>query len=266
MNVFKRYLRIVIRAKTARLIADLGFRMNFLTGIVGSCCHVVLYIVTIKLLMPKIFLDGWGIKEMWVLLGTFIVFCYAVFYLFWRGMTNLVEGIRTGALDFYLLKPIDSQFFISLCDGGSAHNLLLIMAGFIFTGWSVASLGITPSAFQILLWLLMVAVAILDFYSALFFLGMLNFRFGYLGEAVFQIFEFQNLSRYPIEAFSKLPIAVAVLAIPFSALTTFPAKIIMNKPLSMGEMLIYFLVSSLFIGAVRRLWFRELRRYSSASS
>lgn len=266
MNTLKRYLRFFIRARAARLIADLGFRMNFFTGIVGSFCFVALYIITIQLLMPKISLENWTIKEMWVLLGTFIVFCYTVFYLFWRGMANLVDGIRTGALDFYLLKPMDSQFFISFGDGGGVHNLLLMGAGLMLTIWSVGNLGLSPSIFQWLLWLITLVVAILDFYSALLLLGMLNFHFGYLGEAVFQIFELQGLSRYPMDAFSKLPLAIAVLAIPLSALTTIPTKILINMPTSITEIFSYFLVSALFVGGIRLMWFRELKRYSSASS
>lgn len=266
MHTFKRYLNVFIRAKIARLIADLGFRMNFFTGIIGSFCFVALYIITINLLMPKISLGNWTIKEMWVLLGNFIIFCYAVFYLFWRGMFNLVDGIRTGSLDFYLLKPMDSQFFISFGDGGGVHNLLLIIAGFFFTLWSITSLGVSPSIFQWLLWLVTMFIAIIDFYSALFLLGMLNFHLGYLGEAVFQIFELQGLSRYPMEAFSKLPVAIAIIAIPFSALTTIPTKILINMPITQVEIFGYFLISILFICGVRFIWFRELKHYTSASS
>ena len=266
MKKMRPYFRVFIKAKIARLIADLGFRMNFLSGIVGSFCFVALYIITLQLLMPKISFPSWTIKEMWVLLGTFIILCYTVFYLFWRGMANLVDGIRTGSLDFYLLKPMDSQFFISFGDGGGVHNLLLIIAGFFFTFWAVGNLGLSPSAFQWSFWLITLIIAILDFYSALFLLGMLNFHFGYLGEAVFQIFELQGLSRYPVEAFNKLPMVIAVIAIPLSALTTIPTKILINMPISTVEMLSYCILSTLFILGVRFMWFRELKYYSSASS
>lgn len=265
MSTINKYFRVFIKAKIARLIADLGFRMNFFSGIIGSFCFVALYIITINLLIPKIAIANWTIKDMWVLLGNFIIFCYAVFYLFWRGMANLVEGIRTGSLDFYLLKPLDSQFFISFGDGGGIHNLLLIIGGFFFTLWAVASLEITPSIVQWSLWALTMVVAIIDFYSALFLLGMLNFHFSYLGEAVFQIFELQGLSRYPMEAFNKLPLVIAFIAIPLSALTTIPTKILINMPILPIELVCYFLLSLLFILSVRFMWFRELKHYTSAN-
>lgn len=266
MNSINKYFMVFIKMKIAKLIADLGFRMNFVAGIVGSVCFVLLYIITIVILMPKISFLNWTIKEMWVLLGTFIVFCYSVFYLFWKGMMDLVEGIRTGSLDFYLLKPIDSQFYISFCEGGGIHNLMLMIFGFLFTCWAVFSLGLSPTVFQWLMWIITVFIAIMDFYSVLFLLGMLNFHFGYLGEAVFQIFDLQGISRYPMEAFSKLPIGVAILAIPFSALTTVPTKILINMQISWIEIGIYIFVSIVFIFGVRLMWFKELDRYSSASS
>lgn len=261
----KKHLKIFLLMIKTYLSEELSFRLNFLMELVGTFCFIGLYVAMIIFLMSRISFGSWTIKEMWILLGNFLIICYSIFYFFWRGMLHLVENIRNGSLDFYLTKPVDSQFFVSI-HGGGVHNLLAIITGIIVLIWAILNLGINPSPLQIAFLVLTIIAGILDFYSLLLFLATLNFHFGYLGEASFQIFEFQNFSRYPMEAFKALPLGLLFLVIPFSALTSVPSMILINKIFPWTEVLIFLLASLFLIFAVRKYWFREINYYSSASS
>ena len=69
-------------------------------------------------------------------------------------MTNvdeLTDLIRTGGLDFILLKPIDTQFLVSLrrIEWSSLSNLVL---GLVLLGYSLLHLAYVPGLVQVVLY------------------------------------------------------------------------------------------------------------------
>ena len=141
MKNLKKYLVIFRLIILTRLSADLSFRMSFFATLIGSFCFIFLYIATLFLLMSHVQFGAWGEKEMWLFLGVFLIFCFLVFYIFWRGLWNFPENVRTGLLDFYLTKPLDSQFIVSIA-GGGFHNLLAVVFGIVLTLWSMSVLNL----------------------------------------------------------------------------------------------------------------------------
>ena len=265
MKTIKKYLTIFKLLVSTRLSADLSFRVSFLATIAGSFCFIVLYIATLVLLMPYVNFGPWGKQEMWLFLGVFLIFCYTVFYLFWRGLWHFPENVRNGRLDFYLTKPLDSQFFVSIA-GGGLHNLCAMIFGIILVAWSFQNLGLSFNVVNFISFIITLILAILDFYSLAFFFVVLNLRFSYLGEAAYEIWDFQSFSRYPTDAFNNVPLIGYLIAIPFSVIITIPANTLLFKDLRIMEILVFFLASLIFMFLVRKFWFHELKHYSSASS
>ncbi len=56
---------------------------------------------------------GWGESEFFIFLGTIWIINSLIQTFFMANATEFSEMIRTGNLDFALLKPIDTQFLIS---------------------------------------------------------------------------------------------------------------------------------------------------------
>ena len=264
MKKFKKYLSIFKLIFLTRLSADLSFRMSFLATIIGSFCFIFLYMATLFLLMPHVQFGIWGQKEMWLFLGIFLIFCYTIFYIFWRGLWFLPENIRNGQLDYFMTKPIDLQFLVSILGGGT-NNLLAVIFGVILTVWSASILGLQISILNLLFFIVTLSLSILDFYSMAFFFVILNLRFGYLGEAAYEIWDLQSFSRYPIEAFNKIPLIGYFIAIPFSLIITIPAKTLLVSTLQYGEIFIFSLISIFLIYAVRKFWQHEIKFYTSGN-
>jgi len=218
----------------------------------------------IYFLFQKISIGRWSEKEMLVLLGNFYILSYSIFFLFWRGFLYLVRNIRNGTFDYNLIRPADSQFLVSAI-GGGVHNLLALLFGIGVVAYGLIQLQAPVSGIQIIAWIISILVAILACYSYIFLLITLNFRFGYLEEVVNLAFTFQDFSRYPIDAFSKLPFYLLFFAIPFSALTTVPSMILTDTIFPVGIFLIFMVISISFIFFVRRVWFSALKSYTSSS-
>jgi len=117
---------------------------------------------------------------------------------------------------------------------------------------------------QILPAIISLIVSTLDFYSLVILLQSLNFRFGYLEEITNFILSFQDFSRYPLDVFMSLPVYLLIIAVPFSALTTIPTIILIEKTFPFWPFLIFLSGSLAFIYFVRKVFYRAVRDYSSS--
>ena len=92
------------------------FWANLLTN-VGWLFSLVLFMKLIYLNTRSV--AGWSEGEMFLLVGTYSVMLGIADTLFYRNLSELPNQIRLGTLDFTLLRPVNSQFFLSLrCRAG----------------------------------------------------------------------------------------------------------------------------------------------------
>ena len=261
----KKYWKIYwIYFKTS-LSRDLSFRLNFIASIFGSFCYVALDFFIIVFLMNKINFGEWTIKEMYILLGNYFILTYALFFLFWRGFILLIRNIRNGIFDFYLIKPADSQFLVSTL-GGGIHNLLALIFGVCTVIYGLSVVQIYPNWISILCWLITMIIVIIDTYSYCLLLLTLNFKFGYLEEVLTLSLSFQDFSRYPVDAFLGLPLFLLIFALPFSAMSTIPSKILIYSTENwISSLLVFAFLSFVFIFFVRIMWLLSLKSYTSSN-
>jgi ABC-type uncharacterized transport system permease subunit len=122
------YLRVLMTFARNSLVRDMTFRANFLIeGLVGFLG------ADERRLLPDRFSahlsigadTGWGRHEFFVFLATTWLINSVVQAFFMPNAEEFSELIRTGNLDFALLKPIDTQFLISFqkVDWSSLANL-----------------------------------------------------------------------------------------------------------------------------------------------
>ncbi|HEV7282786.1 MAG TPA: ABC-2 family transporter protein [Pirellulaceae bacterium] len=112
------YLAIWLTFARNSLVRDLTFRANFLIQCVSSLSwtlmNVGFYLIVFSV-TDRIGVDtGWGRWEFFVFLATTMLVNSAVETFFMPNAEEFSELIRTGGLDFALLKPVDTQFLISL--------------------------------------------------------------------------------------------------------------------------------------------------------
>lgn len=264
MNKLKKYISIFVIYSKNTLSRDISFRLSFFMSLVGSFCFVLLNFFIVYFLMKKLNIGKWSYNEMIVLLGNFYVLSYTIFLLFWRGFMHMIRNIRNGTFDYNLVRPVDSQFLVSLM-GGGFHNLFAVIFGFFVLGWGVVNLGISLNLLQIISWIISIILGILACYSYVLLIITLNFKYGYLEEVVNLAFGFQDFARYPIDAFSKLPFYLLFFAIPFSSLTTVPSDILIERSFPTSEFLIFSVICTLFVLFVRKIWVVSLKNYTSSS-
>ena len=134
----KRYGKIFVRLLRYSIINQMQYRANFLMMLPAQLAWTmqeVLFAVIIYGHTDQIW--NWSKYEMIVLLGTYIMVDSLVTGVILNNLVTLSEKIRTGQLDFFLLKPIDSQFLVAIhyFDLGFIYGfligLILIVIGVI---------------------------------------------------------------------------------------------------------------------------------------
>ena len=111
------YAKVFLTFARNSLIRDMSFRMNFILQVISSMSWAgmnwglfkIIYGFTGEIGRGT----GWHEDEFFIFLGTIWIINSIIQTLFMANAEEFSELIRTGNLDFALLKPIDTQFLIS---------------------------------------------------------------------------------------------------------------------------------------------------------
>ena len=173
-DVEPNYWKVFLTFANNSLIRDMTFRTNFLLQCVSSVgwtlMNVGFYLILFQYTDTIGAQSGWDRDKFFLFLATTWFINSVVQTFFMPNAEEFSELIRTGGLDFALLKPIDTQFLISFrkVDWSSLSNFF---AGLIIAVISLHNLAhrelnpMTPTASEVLLYLLFVAFGIVIMYS-----------------------------------------------------------------------------------------------------
>jgi ABC-2 type transport system permease protein len=109
-----RYLRILTCCWKNCLMRELGFRAHFLV----KAASELLWVGAMLLFVQVIFtstrqISGWTAEQYLFLMGTHMIITSVAEALFYGNCWRLSHLVRTGDLDFLLLRPVNPQFLIS---------------------------------------------------------------------------------------------------------------------------------------------------------
>ncbi len=279
------YLRVLLTFARNSLVRDMTFRGNFLIETFSSMSWVIMnlgFYVLVFQHTPRLgavtdwgeYAFSWGKYEFFLFLSTTLVINSLVQTLFMENASEFSELIRTGKLDFALLKPIDTQFLISLqrVQWASLGNLAV---GVGLAGYSLFRLGWTPTAAQVGLYLLFVACGVAIMYSLMIALAATSIWLG-RNQSLYDFwFYITNFSRYPMEIYHG-PLGTPLrmfftFIIPVMIVVNVPARFLIRPlvPQTVSDLALpafAILATIVSLVASRYLFQRSLLSYRSASS
>jgi ABC-2 type transport system permease protein len=215
---------------------------------------------------------AWDKFQFFVFLATSMLINGLVQMFFMPNAEEFSELIRTGNLDFALLKPVDTQFLISLqkVDWSSMANLAIAL---VLLGYAVPRLdGFTPTIAAVLLYPLYIVFGTLIMYSVMIALAATSVWLG-RNQSLYDFwFYITNFARYPMEIYSG-PIGGMLrwsltYLLPVLVVVNVPARM-MAKPLRADYAYLAIfaaLATVISVAASRWIFTRALGSYRSASS
>ncbi len=271
-RVHPSYLAVFLTFVRNSLVREMMFRTNFIIECVSSLSWMAMnlgYYLLVYHFTKQI--AGWSVYQFFVFLATTLFVNSLVQAFFMLNCEEFSELIRTGGLDFALLKPIDTQFLVSMqkINWSSLSNFLFAVG---LLAYSVAHLDEPPSLGQCLLYPLYVACGVAVMYSLMITLSATSVWLG-RNQTLYDFwFYITNFSRYPMGIYDGeigTPLRwVFTYLLPVLLVINVPAEL-MAKPLSLQHwpLAIYALLAtaaSLWLS--RRLFTAALASYRSASS
>ena len=274
----KSYLRVFLTFARNSLVRDMTFRANFLIDTISSISWVMINLAFYTLIFqytPAIGVGtGWEKYQFFLFLSTALLINSLVQALFMTNADELSELVRTGTLDFALLKPIDTQFLVSLTriEWSSLGNFGV---GLGLMGYSMYQLHYWPGPVQIALYPVYVLCGVAIYYSLMIALAATSVWLG-RNQTLFDFwFYITNFSRYPMEIYHGpwgTPLRrVFTFCIPVLVVVNVPARILVRplSPQSAEDWLLpgFAIVATVAsLAASRWVFQRALGSYRSASS
>ena len=139
------YWRVFTQVLRNSLVRDMSFRSNFIIEAIASTSWIAMnlgfYLLIFRYTAEIGDGTGWGKYEFFVFLATTMFVNSLIQAFFMPNAQEFSELIRTGGLDFALLKPIDTQFLVSLqkVAWSSLANMAVGVGLLLYSVWKLAS-------------------------------------------------------------------------------------------------------------------------------
>ena len=264
MNV-RKYLKVYSKFLNTSLASELEYKTNIIIDLITAILSLVGSIFLLSIFFQNDNrIGGWEFEQALIIQGIYTILNGITNTWFNPNLTEIVKHIREGTLDFVLLKPIDSQFFISL-KKINPSGFLEIILGFCLLLYCIKINQISFNLGILSLFLITIICSISILYSLWFFISTTTIWFVKTWNATEVLRSFLYIGRFPLNSFSfSLRIFFSVF-IPIAFITTIPSEIFLGLSQS-WKILLEILVALLFIYTSRKFWLFALKFYSSASS
>lgn len=264
-----RYTRLLGALARFTLAREMAFRGNFLVKVSVELLWMGILIAFYRTVFAKTsHIAAWSEPDYFFFVGCFFALNGLIETLFLENCNEFAELVRTGDLDFLLLKPIDEQFLVSCrrIDWGTAPNLLmgaiLMVVALIQKDW-------TFDPTRVAAFFATFACGVAIAYSFMMMLTSVSVWMVRNTSLMEMWWLFSSLARYPREIFSGR------WAEPLGNFFTFiiPILLVSNVPANvMVRVLEPWMVAWTVAVALASLWVSRrffhvaLRSYRSASS
>ena len=265
MSRFRTYLKIAGRFMEASIAAEMEYRLNFASAALSSLMTLGGSIFTLSLLFAdEGQLGQWSWPEAMLVVAAFTILEGAQSCVMTPNRLQISESVREGQLDFVLLKPIDSQFWMSVRRWSlwGVPNIILGLGLFVYAGRSLPD-PMTTLRFGVAIALL--ALGALMLYALGFLLATTSIWFVKLYNLTFAMEALLEAGRYPISAYPHAYRVLFTFFIPVAFMTTVPAQAVVGSLSWLQVAIALSLATGLFLMS-RWFWRFALRWYSSASS
>lgn len=259
------YLKLIGLFARVSFQDDAAYRMDFLVRVLVSLLQLGMELLGVWTIFSNTqTLAGWSAYQMVALLGVFRIMTGIIAAMISPNMRLLMEEIRDGKLDYAILKPINTQFLISL----RKHILwrltdVVLGLGLVIVACVQLSAMLTP--WMILRFLVMLAAGVTIIYSFWLILGTCAFWLTRISNIEMVFWSLFEAGRYPVTIYPPWLRYGLTFIVPLAFLTTFPAGALVGQDGGVGlAVAVVVAACSLLVGSA--FWRFGLSRYSGASA
>jgi ABC-2 type transport system permease protein len=260
-----RYLRLYAHFLRFSFSRAMQFRVDFFFRVFMDALWYGHYLVFFRVLYDHVdALGGWTRDEMRLFAGTLFVMDALQMTLFSNNLWHFPGTVNRGDLDYHLVRPVSTLYFVSLRDFAANSFLNLVIAVGILV-WSFSAHADPIPIGRVLLFAALLPVAgLIHFCCQMTFL--LPVFWTHSGNGLRELYwSLDTWAARPLGVYTGWVRRILVSLLPLALVVSFPVRALFDPdPLRIvGHML---LVAACAFGVLLFVWRRGLRAYASASS
>lgn len=246
------------------LMSTLQYRSNFLISFVIGACNAFGVIVPLLFLYDHVpAVGGWSLPESVLVISFFMIMTGLIGTVVEPNLGAIVDGVRTGKLDYMLIRPVDTQLLATV-QKVDPTRIWDILAGLGLGGWALLRMP-TPSLEQMLMAFLVFIAGMASIYSLWLLVICLSFWFVRVDNLRFLLGAAADAGRWPVVVWRGWLRTLLTLVLPVCIVTSYPVMALSNR-LSWETALEAVGVGAFALVLSRWAWLKALGFYSSASS
>jgi ABC-2 type transport system permease protein len=206
---------------------------------------------------------GWTLNEALLVTGFFLLYNAFVVGLVEPNLGAVVDGVRSGSLDYMLIRPVDAQLLLS-CQRIDPNAIWELLAGGTVVGVASWRLGVSDPVAMAAAGVLL-AAGIVATYALWLMVICLSFWFVRVDNLRYLLVAVTDAGRWPVTVYSGWLRVALTTVIPVALVSSYPAMALSGR--MDGATAASAVVTALVLVMLSRLvLLRALARYSSASS
>ncbi len=260
-----RHLRLLGTFARVSVQNDAAYRLDFLLKVGFALLHLASELMGVWVIYSNTrALNGWGVWEALTLLGVYRAMVGAIRIFVAPNMRQTMEDIRTGTLDYVLLRPVGSQFLAS-CRRIVLLEVLDVVLGIGLAAFAAGRLTGRLPIERVALFILMLSLAIMMVYSVWLVLATLSFWFTKVANIEMVFWNVFEVARYPVAIYPPPLRWIFTYAVPVAFITSVPAQSFFGQ-VPLTAVLTACVLAPATMLAASMFWRYGVRHYSGASA
>ncbi len=263
MDLLRRYVQLLTCFWGSSLAVEMEYRVNFWFATLGSLGNLAGGIFSLFLFYRGGYsFAGWPWEEALLVLGVFTLLQGVSATVFNPNLNRIVQHVQKGTLDFILLKPVSSQFWLSSRVVSPWGIPDIVFAGLIIL-YAGRTLGLGLGSY--LLAGIPIVLGVISLYSLWFILGATSIWFVKIYNVTEVLRGLVEAGRFPMVAYPSAYRFFFTFIVPVAFLTTVPAEVLLGRSSWAWMIGSTALAIAALVGS-HYFWRFALRFYTSASS
>jgi ABC-2 type transport system permease protein len=262
MNRIVKLFGVQLRMSLAQAMA---YRASFIMQGVMSMLLIGLSLLPLIVLFEKrTHVAGWDRASALMVMAYFMGLKAILEGVVSPSLVDLVERIRSGSVDYTLLKPVDAQIMVS-ASRYEPWKVFDLFGAIAIAIYAFYLRGTPPSAPDVVLGIVLFGSGVLAMYSLWIACAAASFWVVRLDNLIYLLGSLFDTARWPIHIFSGVWRILFTFVIPVAVMTTFPAMAILGR-LDAQTALATIGGAMILLVLSRLVWRSAIRNYTSASS
>jgi ABC-2 type transport system permease protein len=247
------------------VLHELTYRVNVAVQVVTSAIGLAGSLAFLAVLQSHADrLAGWSHADLLALWGVFYVLTGLLGTFVQPSLQRLIDDVRTGGLDFVLLRPADAQALVSVRQV-EVWKVVDVAVGIGLLGAAVWEMGGAIGAAPAAAFALALVAGAAIVYGCCLMLASLAFWSIRVENALILFLSLWETGRWPVGVYPPWLRDLMTFVLPVALATTFPAEGLTGR-LTAPRLAGSLLLAGLLLALSRWLWRRGVRRYAGASS